>query len=74
MYGQRLKQQRMAAGIPGKMICARTGIPRSRLSDIEKGYVQPSEVEVIQIEEALSDLVAARKKVEAVAAEVGYPL
>ena len=74
MDGQRLKRQRMAAGIPGKMVCVKTRIPRSRLSDIERGYVQPSQVELLQIEQALCDLIAARKKVEAVAEKVGYPL
>ena len=74
MDGQRLKRQRMAAGIPGKVVCVKTGIPRSRLSDIERGYVEPSEIEVLQIEQALSDLIVARRKIEAVAKAVGYPL
>ena len=74
MDGQQLKRQRMAAGIPGKVICLRTRIPRSRLCDIEKGYVEPTEVEILQIEQALADLVVAREKVVAFAAKVGWPL
>ncbi len=37
-----LKRRRLAAAIPGNLLCGRAGISRTRLSDIERGYVSPS--------------------------------
>ena len=46
--GVKLKSKRAAAGIPGNLLCKRIGIARSRLSDIERGYLtaSPEELEI----------------------------
>jgi transcriptional regulator with XRE-family HTH domain len=70
--GQDFRRHRIAAGIPGAAICVRARIARSRLSDVERGYVTPTPEEMSRLREALhQELVEAREKVDAVAAEVG---
>ena len=74
MDGKQLKRQRVSAEIPATLLSVRSGVERSRLSAIERGYVQPSEREVAQIEQALTALTKARKRVAEVAEAVGWPL
>ena len=74
MEGHRIRQQRLAAGIPGQVVCGKAGISRGRLSDIEREYVKPREDELRRIEQALEELTRARERVAQVAAEVGWPL
>lgn len=74
MKGQKLKEQRISARIPGSVLCRKARIHRSRLSDIERGYVQPSDEELARLERALRELIGARQKVAAVAEEVGWPM
>ena len=69
-----IKQRRLAAGIPGRLLCVKAGVDRSRLSHIERGYVEPSGEELSRIEQALEELIKAREKVAEVASEVGWPL
>ncbi len=45
-----LKRRRLAAAIPGNLLCGRAGISRTRLSDIERGYVAPSPGELQRLE------------------------
>ena len=71
--GSELRAKRIAAGIAGALVCAKAGIARSRLSDIERGYVAPSGVEIARIDLALDDLTRAKRKIAAVAAEEGWP-
>ena len=74
MNGRELRRKRMAAGIPGRLLCARVGIDRSKLSDIERAYVEPSIEEGIRINRAIDDLIKAKEEVAKVAAAVGWPL
>ena len=67
-----LQRRRKTSGISGRLLCVRAGIERSRLSDIERGYLEPSADEVSRIEKALAVLVEARAKVAQVAEEVGW--
>ncbi len=60
--------------LSGHMICQVAGISRSRLSDIERGYVQPSIAEMQRLETALNKLLRAKRAMEVTAAEVGWPL
>jgi hypothetical protein len=46
---------------------------RSRLSHIERGYVHASDAELARILRALDELRAAKKRLLAVAMEVGWP-
>ena len=74
MSPTQLRDRRIAARIPGRLVCARAGIDRSRLSDVERGYVKPTDEEIRRISKALDDLVKARKQVSAVAEVVGWPM
>ena len=74
MNGRDLRQKRMAAGIPGRLLCAKVGIDRSKLSDIERTYIEPSSDESIRINRAIDELIEAKEKVERVAAEAGWPM
>ena len=69
-----LRYKRVSHGISGRLLCAKAGIDRSRLSDIERQYVEPSDDELERIEKALGALIQAKEKVVKVAAEVGWPL
>jgi transcriptional regulator with XRE-family HTH domain len=71
---QELKQKRLSAGIPGRLICGRAGIDRSRLSDIERGYVEPSEAELARLNQALDELTDAKRKLATAAAACGWPV
>jgi transcriptional regulator with XRE-family HTH domain len=72
--GSELRDRRHAVGIVGSVVCAKAGITRSRLSDIERGYVTPSAEETGRINVALDDLARAKRKIAAIAAEEGWPL
>jgi len=52
-----LKAKRLAAGIPGSVLCAKIGLSRSRLSLIERGYVNPAPEELGRINTALDQLI-----------------
>ena len=69
-----IRTRRIAAGIHGSLLCAKLGIQRSKLSDIEKGYVQPSKDEQQRIEQALDELTRAKNEVLKTATKVGWPM
>ncbi len=71
--GSQLRAKRIAAGIAGCTVCVKCQISRSRLSDIERSYVSPTEDEVIRIDKALDDLSRAKSRIAAVAADEGWP-
>jgi transcriptional regulator with XRE-family HTH domain len=73
MNGFELRTRRVLGHLPGYLICLKAGITRSRLSDIENGYVQPSGAEVARISAAVEELIAIRKRVDDFAAENGWP-
>jgi transcriptional regulator with XRE-family HTH domain len=68
-----LKAKRTAAGIAGSVLCKRLGIARSRLSDIERGYVTASADELARMEAALDELLQAKAVIQATAAALGWP-
>ena len=74
MTGADLKQKRAVAGIPGRLLCARAKMHRSRLSHIERGYVRGSEEELVRIERVLNDLIQKKQKLVEMATEVGWPV
>ena len=63
----------LIAGITGGVLCRKAGIDRSRLSQIERGYIQPSEEEFRRIGDALEGLLLAKKQLVAAAVKVGWP-
>jgi predicted transcriptional regulator len=73
MIGSDLRHKRLEMGIAGHLVCTKAGVGRSRLSDIERGYVQPSDVELTRICRALEELISAKTKLAAAAVKVGWP-
>ena len=66
--------RRKTAGITGVMLSKRAGIQRTKLSDIERGYVEIGQKEMDRIEDGLNELIAAKKRVQSVARECGWPV
>ncbi len=73
MTGQTLKSRRQQLGIPGPAFCKRINVNRSRLSDLERGYVSPTDEECKKISTALTELAVIRKKISDLAIELGWP-
>ncbi len=72
--GTSLKAKRNAAGIAGHVLCKKLAIARSRLSDIERGYVAPTTQDLARIDAALDDLIRAKSVLQKTAAALGWPL
>jgi len=68
-----LKGKRAAAGIPGNVLCQKAGIARTRLSDIERGYVLASGEELGRLDAALDELIEAKTVIDQTAERVGWP-
>jgi transcriptional regulator with XRE-family HTH domain len=68
-----LRLKRAAAAIPATLLALRAKINRSRLSGIERGYVQPTPDEIQRLSAALEQLMKAKSLVDQVAASVGWP-
>ncbi len=72
--GAQIRAKRTAAGIPGHILCRKAGGQRSRLSDIERMYVDPSAEELARLDSALDELIEAKRRVREVAEAVGWPI
>lgn len=68
-----LRQKRATAGIAGAIVCNKVGIARSRLSDIERGYLTAPPEELNRLDRALDELIQAKSFIDRVAASVGWP-
>jgi transcriptional regulator with XRE-family HTH domain len=71
--GKLLRQKRIEKGLAGSLVSGRSGVSRTKLSDIECGYVLPSEDEVSRINAAIEFLADTRKLMEHAAVEAGWP-
>jgi predicted transcriptional regulator len=69
-----LRSKRIAAEIPATLLAARAGVNRSRLSGIERGYIQPIDEEMTRLQSSLEDLLRAKAVIQRAAASVGWPL
>jgi transcriptional regulator with XRE-family HTH domain len=69
-----LKAKRTAAGIAGSILCKKFGMARSRLSDIERGYVTASPDELARMDATLDELIEAKSAIQRTATAVGWPL
>jgi len=69
-----LRSKRVAAEIPATLLAAKAGVNRSRLSGIERGYVQPTEDELQRLHESLEQLIRDKAVIQQAAASVGWPL
>ena len=68
-----IRTKRTAAGIVGQVLCNRCGMARTRLSDIERGYVTAAPEELARLDSALDDLIKTKSIVEQLAASLGWP-
>lgn len=57
MTSKDLRSKRVVAGIPGHAVCQHSGIPRSRLTGIERGYVTATPDELHRIENAIDQII-----------------
>ena len=73
MHATDLKIARARLGVPGVVVSRLAGITRSRLSDIERGNVEPSPEERKRLTESIHTLTKAKEKVASFAAQVGWP-
>jgi len=73
MTGEQLRRKRQAAGLSGYLVSRKSGVGRSRFSEIEHGHVDARRDEVERIERAIRELGEARQKLAQVAVEVGWP-
>ncbi len=73
MMVKELRSKRVAAEIPATLLAAKAKVNRSRLSNLERGYVQPTEEELHRLISALEQLVHAKAAIQKTAAAVGWP-
>jgi transcriptional regulator with XRE-family HTH domain len=73
MTAKELRSKRVAAEIPAMLLAVRARVNRSRLSNIERGYAQPTEGELQRLRAALDQLIQAKSAIDQVAASVGWP-
>jgi transcriptional regulator with XRE-family HTH domain len=69
-----LRSKRVSAEIPATLLAARAKVNRSRLSNIERGYSEPTEDELQRLNAALNELIQARSALQKTAAELGWPV
>jgi transcriptional regulator with XRE-family HTH domain len=74
MTVQELRSKRVGAEIPATLLASKARVNRSRLSALERGYIQPSPEELQRLEESLEDLIRAKSVIRLAAASVGWPL
>jgi transcriptional regulator with XRE-family HTH domain len=72
--GVTIKSKRIAAGIAGHVLCKKLAIARSRLSDLERGYVTATPEEFARIDAALDDLIRTKGVIQQTAAALGWPV
>lgn len=73
MTGPEIRTRRKVAKIAGALLCQKANINRSKLSDIELGYVQATDEELTRLTAALETLISAREKLAAAAKKLGWP-
>jgi len=70
---QEIRSKRFAAEISATLLAARAKVNRSRLSNLERGYSQPTEEELTRLTSALEQLLDAKAAIREVADSVGWP-
>jgi transcriptional regulator with XRE-family HTH domain len=68
-----LRLRRVHAEIPATLLAAKAKLNRSRLSNLERGYTEPTDAELHRLTEALDLLIRAKSAVNDVATAVGWP-
>jgi transcriptional regulator with XRE-family HTH domain len=70
MTAKELRTKRIAAEISASVLAANARVNRSRLSSIERGYIQPTDDELQRLATTLEGLIEAKAVVDRVAASV----
>ena len=70
---EELRTKRITAEIPATLLAIKAKINRSRLSGIERGYVQPSDEELHRLAAALNELVKTKVVMQRTAVALGWP-
>lgn len=73
-FGEQFRSKRAALGLSGVVVCAKVGMPRNRLTNIERGYVTPSAEEAQRLLHAIEQLGALKEKITTTAREGGWPM
>jgi hypothetical protein len=55
-------------------LCIKVGVSRSRLSLIERGFLNPPQEELARIENGLDQLIQTKSAIASVAASLGWPV
>ena len=71
---QTLRSARVAAEIPASLLAAKAKVNRTRLSQIERGYIELTEDEQERLSQALERLIHAKAVIQRAAASVGWPM
>lgn len=69
-----LRSKRVAAEIPPTLLATKARVNRSRVSGIERGYIQPTQEEMQRLRASLEDLLRAKAVIRQAAASVGWLL
>jgi predicted transcriptional regulator len=69
-----IRSKRAAAEIPATLLALKAKVNRSRLSGIERGYVQATSDELQRLQMALDELIEAKAILDRVAASMGWPV
>lgn len=69
-----IRSKRAAAEIPATLLALKAKVNRSRLSGIERGYVQATADELQRLQTALDELIEAKSVIDRVAASMGWPV
>jgi transcriptional regulator with XRE-family HTH domain len=70
---QELRSKRIAAEISATLLATRAKVSRAHLSNIERGYAQPTTAELQQLTDALQCLIDAKAVIRETAHSVGWP-
>jgi transcriptional regulator with XRE-family HTH domain len=73
MSGSTIRGMRTNAGLPGIVVARAAGISRSRLSEIERGYVVIPADELLRIADAIGVLLLAQQAIRKCAVAAGWP-
>jgi transcriptional regulator with XRE-family HTH domain len=74
MNAQNIRTTRLAAEISASLLAANARVNRTRLSQIERGYVEPNADEIERLSHALHRLIQAKELVKRAAVTAGWPL
>jgi transcriptional regulator with XRE-family HTH domain len=73
MTVKELRHKRVSGEIPATVLASKAKVNRSRLSQVECGYITPTNNELARLATALDDLIRAKGEIQKTAAAFGWP-